>query len=142
MSERAAVMKRLKWLIWATNRTAAQVNEYVQHYSKGAATKVHEMNDYSLSALYGYLESLNNSLNAQRRRIFSKVRSINNIPSEESITEADVMSYLERVVGLHIAEGQRLNSFDSEALHLINTKLDAIEKKTIAKRRKEMRPLK
>jgi hypothetical protein len=130
---RKDVIEIVAYLLQRTHTTHAQLEALL---ACSLPDGLHSATDDQLMQAYAHLLALGNTMQAQRRRIFAKMRSICGIPAHQHLDPAAVWAYLKNIVGLKLPpNAANLNDLDTQTLRQANAKLDAIERKLRQPRR-------
>jgi len=137
-----ATTQQIKQIYALVHTCGANKEKEVQKASKNRTTHASELNEQEVVSLIETLKLLASKTQQQRRRIFSKIRSIKVLHSDDKLTEADALRYIAYLVehkGLKVKKENRLNAYATCDLTVINTMLDEIAKKSHIANRKKMK---
>lgn len=123
--------KRLYLLLTMTHMQD-QKADLVRTYTNQRTEKSSEMDEQEMEYLLERLQEIANTMQQQRRRIFSKVYSIT---LADSLDEAGVLEYVHHIKNLHLELKSKLNDYNTDELSVILRHLEVIAPKEQLKKR-------
>ncbi len=135
-------MSNLKRFYYLISETKLNKSAIVRVFSCGKTESFTAMTEEQQLDAIAHLQECSKKMNKQCRRIFSRIRQIKLIHSDDKLSEADVIKYINNIIGLSVRKVTRLNEYTKDEIWQINRKLDAIKPKQEKKYRKNLKPLK
>ncbi len=124
------------YLLLTMTHMQDQKADLVHTYTSGRTEKSSEMDEQEMEYLLERLQDIANTMQQQRRRIFSKIYSIT---LADSLNEAAVLEYIHSIQNLHLELRTKLNDYNTEELSIILRYLDVIAVKEQQKKRNNLK---